>query len=119
MLKKFGMIDCRSKSTLLPVDLSLLVSDSPTNDEEIAEMRKVPYQEALGSLMWLQGGTCPDLSFSINLLSCFASNSGQAHWEILKHVLAYVKGTLDYGITYHQGASLQPVGFVDSDLAND
>ena len=118
-LEKFGMIDCKSKSTPLPVGLSLSTSDSPTNDEEIAEMRKVPYQEALGSLMWLQVGTHPDLSFSINLLSCFASNPGRAHWEMLKHVLAYVKGTLDYGITYHWGASLQPVGFVDSDFTND
>ena len=42
-LEKFGIIDCKSKSTPLPVGLSLLTSDSPTNDEEIAEIRKVPY----------------------------------------------------------------------------
>ena len=37
----------------------------------------------------------------------------------MKHILAYVKETLDYRITYHQETSLQPVGFVNSDFANN
>jgi len=36
----------------------------------------------------------------------------------MKHVLAYVKGTIDYGITYKGGGSLQPYGYVDLDYAS-
>ena len=36
----------------------------------------------------------------------------------MKYVLAYVKSILEYGIIYHKEASLQPVGFVDSDFVN-
>jgi len=84
---------------------------------EIEEMRKVPYCEVLGSLMWMQVMTQPDLSYPVNLLACFAHNLGKAHWNALKHVLGYIKRTLDYAIRYHTGATLDPVEYVDSDFA--
>jgi len=37
----------------------------------------------------------------------------------MKHMLTYIKETIDYEITYHHGLSLQPIGFVDSDYANN
>jgi len=36
----------------------------------------------------------------------------------LKHVLAYVKGTKHYGITYKGGSSLELIGYVNSDYAS-
>jgi len=36
---------------------------------------------------------------------------------MLKHTLAYVKGTMDYGITYKGGDNLEPIGYVDSNYA--
>jgi len=33
----------------------------------------------------------------------------------LKHILAYIKETIDYGITYRRGETLNPIGYVDSD----
>ncbi|KAJ3570235.1 hypothetical protein NP233_g4536 [Leucocoprinus birnbaumii] len=119
MLEKFSLEGCKPRSTPLPVGINLSTPDGPESEEEKEEMKKVLYREALGSLMWLQVGTHPDLSYAVNLLSRFSSNPGRAHWEAMKHAMAYVKGTLDYRITYLQGASLQPIGFVDSDFAND
>lgn len=69
--------------------------------------------------MWLQVATRPDLSFAVNLLLRFAKNPGIAHWNALKHTLAYVKGTLQYGITYLWDASIHSYGFVDADYAGD
>jgi hypothetical protein len=31
------------------------------------------------------------------------------------HVLGYVRNTMEYKITFHRGASLKPVGYVDAD----
>ena len=67
--------------------------------------------------MWLQIATRPDLSFSVNILSRFTHNPGKPHWHALKHVLAYIKGTKQYGITYRGSKKLSPTGFVDSDYA--
>ena len=36
---------------------------------------------------------------------------------MLKHTLAYIKGTVYYGITYHTNGTLEPFGFVNSDFA--
>lgn len=119
MLERFNMQDAKPRSTPLPAGITLSASDSPTNPEESKDMKKIPYREALGSLMWLQVATRPDLSFTVNLLSRFANNPGMAHWNALKHAMAYVKGTLNYGITYSRNASLQPYGFVDADFAGD
>jgi len=86
-----------------------LVSLFPTPDEE-NEMKKIPFREALDLLMWLQVATRPDLTFSVNMLARFAHNPGIAHWNTLKHVLTYIKGTKHYGITYKGGSSLEPIG---------
>jgi len=52
-------------------------------------------------------------------LSYFAANPIKAYCNAIKHAMAYIKKTIKYGITYHHRVSLQPVGFVNSDHAND
>ena len=84
-------------------------------------MKDKPYNEVLGSIMWAQSTTRPDLAFAENLLSRFQANPGRAHWNAMLHILGYIKGTLNYRITYIQGSAggLKPVGYVDSDYAGD
>ena len=56
-------------------------------------------------------------SFAVSLLGCFTHNPGKEHWKVFKHVIGYIKGTLDYGIMYKAGEELNLVGYVDSDFA--
>jgi len=111
------MSECLPSAIPLLSGLLLSAEDYPNTPEEAYEMKDIPYHEALGSLMWLQVATRPDLSFAINLLACFAHNPGKPHWIALKHVLAYVKDTIGYGITYQAGGNLNPIGYVNSDFA--
>jgi len=117
MLKRFAIQNCSPKSTPLPPGLVLSSDDCPNTPEEHKEMNKTPYQEALGSLMWLQVATQPDLSYTVGLLFRFAYNPGQTHWNTIKHALVYVKGTTHYGITYKGNTDLNHIGYVDSDFA--
>jgi len=117
LLKRFNIEFCSLATTPLSPGLILSIKDCPTTPDEADEMKNIPFCEALGSLMWLQVATRPDLAFSVNKLACFSHNPGRAHWNALKYVLAYVKGTIDYGITYKGGGSLQPHGYVDLDYA--
>jgi len=119
VLERFSMAEAKSRSTSLPPGITLSIKNSPETQDEADEMKGVPYHEALGSLMWLQVTTCLDLSYIVNLLSHFAHNPGQAHWNALKHALSYVKRTLDYGITYFRNSSLHPFGYINSDYAGD
>lgn len=83
-------------------------------------MAKVSYSNAVGSVMYLMVCSRPDLTFSISVLIRFMSNPGETHWEAMKWLLRYIKGTCDLGIHYRKqshGVILR--GYTDSDYAGD
>jgi hypothetical protein len=88
---------------------------SPKTDSEKKVMNDKPYRSVLGSVMWGQLATRPDLSFSLSLLARFQANPGIDHWNALMHVIGYIKNTLDYGLTYSRDGNLSPHAFVDAD----
>lgn len=121
LLKKWGMSDCNPKYTPLPLGTNLSLDDCAVTAEQIHFMKDKPYREVLGGVMWAQVGTRLDLSYTVNLLARFQINPGPAHWYALMHVLAYIKATLHYSLSYHRGTTdgLKPVGYVDADYAGD
>ena len=90
----------------------------PKTDKEKEEMRLVSYASVIGSLMYVMLCTRPDISFSMGMVARYQSNSGQAHWTVVKHILKYLKRTRDVQLVY-QADSLCPVGFTDSDFQAD
>ena len=57
VLKHFGMSDCNSKSTPLPLGITLSKDQGPTSQEDCKLMADKPYREVLGSIMYAQIGT--------------------------------------------------------------
>ncbi|GKC58765.1 hypothetical protein Tco_1086363, partial [Tanacetum coccineum] len=45
-------------------------------------------------------GTRPDIAFVVGKLSRYTSNPSALHWQALGRVFQYLKGTMDYGLTY-------------------
>ncbi|KAG5734041.1 Copia protein, partial [Termitomyces sp. T112] len=120
-LEKFGMADCTPKYTPLPSGVILSRSQAPSTEEDHHYMRDKPFKEVLGSLMYAQIRTRPDISFAITSLSRFMSNPGKPHWLALQHVMRYIKATLHYRLRYG-GEGYQdymPQGYYDSDYAAD
>ena len=64
---------------------------SPKMNSEQKQMDDKPYQSILGSVMWGQLVTQPDLSFSVSGLVCFQANPRINHWKALMHVIGYIK----------------------------
>ena len=95
IIEKFGLQDAHPLS--MPVDPhhKLSQSQSPSTAHQFDDMCNVPYREATGSLMYAVLGTCLDISFTISFLAQFMQNLGRPHWEALKHVFRYLKGTKD------------------------
>lgn len=96
VIERFGMDGCNPHSTLLPSGLQLTEAMSPQSEADYRYMADKPYCKVLGSLMWAQVATRPNLFFVVGLLARFQANPGPAHWRALIHVLGYVKGTLGY-----------------------
>jgi hypothetical protein len=63
---------------------------SPRNQLEINEMKSIPYASAVGSIMYAQVCTRPDLAFVTELLGRFQSNPGIKHWKAAKKTLRYL-----------------------------
>jgi len=63
-------------------------------------MKKIHHLAAIGSLMYLATTTCPNIAYTAGMLAHFGMDSGIAHWNAVKHLLQYLKGTMDYALTY-------------------
>ena len=110
------MQDCKPVSTPLNPGLHLSTSMSPQNDAEASEMQQVPYISIVGSLMYLAVTTRPDIAYAAGVLARFNSNLEPYHWMAAKHVLCYLKGTMDYRITYQPSDSPEPfITYSDAD----
>ena len=59
--------------------------------------------------------TRPDISFAVNSLSRSMVEPRRVHWTAVKHILCYIRGTLEYGLVYERRGSVQLVGFIDVD----
>ena len=53
------------------------------------------YQSIIGSLLYIQIGTRPDISFAVSHLAQYASNPSSQHMRLAKYILAYLVGTVD------------------------
>jgi transposase InsO family protein len=115
VVNRFDLAYVPLRNTPLPVGIVLDSNMSPRTDSEKQQMKDKPYRAVLGSVMWGQLATRPDLSFSVSLLARFQSNPGIEHWNALIHVMGYIKNTLDYGLTYLRDEEITPMAFVDAD----
>ena len=116
VLKRFNMSDAKAVSTPLASHFRLSKEQSPKTNEEESFMAKVPYASAIGSLMYAMVCTRPDIAHAVGAVSRFMTNPGKLHWEAVKWILRYLRGTTDKCLCFGRG-ELRLQGFVDSDFA--
>ena len=81
-------------------------------------MSKVPYASTSGSLMYAMVCTRPDIANAVRVVSRFMSRPGKQHWEAVKWILRYLKGSSDTSLCF-TSASLKLQGYVNADFAGD
>ena len=119
LLRKHGMGECKAASTPLADKLDLTKDQMPEDgSDEQQQMLRHDYRSLVGSIAYLSLSTRPDLAFRAHLLSRFLSNPGFAHWQAAKHVLRYLRGTADVGITFMKWDDTGLNGYTDSDYAS-
>ena len=80
-------------------------------------MKSVPYASIIGSMMYAQVCTRPDLAFITGMLGRYQSNPGLDHWKAAKKALRYLQGTKGLMLTYKRTDNLEVVGYSDADFA--
>ncbi|GKB62101.1 hypothetical protein Tco_0918287 [Tanacetum coccineum] len=91
---------------------------SPSSEKERMEMSRVPYASAVGSLMFAMICTRQDIAHAVGVVSRYMAEPGREHWEALKRILRYIKGT-SYVALCFRDPDLIIKGYVDSDYAGD
>ena len=110
LLEKFEMSNCKPRTT--PSEQKL-----ECDGENLTDPRR--YRELIGSLIYAMTCTRPDICWIITTLSQYLSRPLKEHWIAAKHVLRYLKGTLDYELCYRKcDDDLRLIGYSDADWAS-
>ena len=76
----------------------------PSSVEENDYMSCVPYANIKRCLMYAMVCTRLDISHAIGVVSKYMENPGKEHWNAVKWVLWYIRGTSDYCITFNNNS---------------
>ena len=98
VIQKFKMSDSKEVNVPLAGHFNFSTDQSPKTDQEVTEMKEVPYPEAIGSVMYSMISTRPDIAHAMSVLSRYMSTPGVEHWKGLKWLLRYLKATTRVGL---------------------
>ncbi|GJZ30918.1 disease resistance CC-NBS-LRR class family protein [Tanacetum coccineum] len=121
VLKRFNMDKAKYLSTSM-VGRSLNVDNDlfrPCEEGEDVLGPEVPYLSAIGALMYLTNYTKPDISFAVNLLARFSLSPTKRHWNGIKHIFRYLRGSTDLGLFYSNNSKQGLVGYADTGYLSD
>ncbi|XP_070005939.1 secreted RxLR effector protein 161-like [Nicotiana tabacum] len=116
ILERFGMKNCSPIVAPIIKGDKFSLNQCPQNALEKEQMKDIPYASLVGSLMYVQVYTRPDIAFTVRMLDRYQSNPGLDHWKVGKRVLRYLHGTTDFKLTYKYSDSLEVIGYSVSDL---
>lgn len=108
------MSECRRTSTPMDATGKTVEKDSPDNCTKLDD---IPYQSAVGALLYLVQATRPDLAFVVSTLSRYNQSFDQTHWTMVKRVFRYLQGTMDYKLQYRRDRESTLRGYYDASHA--
>jgi hypothetical protein len=115
LLETYGMSDCKPVAT--PADpyskLKKAAEGNKPNDGNL------PYQEVVGSLLWLARTGRPDIIYAVNQCQRHVHNWDDTHATAAKRILRYLKGTTHLSLTLRKSKDFTLALYVDSDYGGE
>ena len=96
LLVKFGYADAHPIAT--PADSNVQLQAPRPDDDSLPPV--FPYQELVGSLLYVQIATRPDITHAVNKVSQFSTNYCQIHCTAVSCIAKYLQGTSDFSLCY-------------------
>ena len=118
ILSRFNMNEAKPVSTPLGSHFKLSKEHSPKIEEKREHMSKVPYASSIGNLMYAMVCTRPDITHAVGVVSRFMSRPKKQHWEAVKKILRYLRGSSDTCLCF-TCASLKLQGQLNADFVDD
>ena len=117
LLKKFNMPECSHRAT--PLDpFQKLSKYTQIEDSSQDKTPNFPYQEAVGSILYLSQTTRPDITHAVNMLSKYNNCYSNEHVNAVKHLLKYLQSMKEAKLSLTKKSG-RLIGFSDANFAND
>jgi hypothetical protein len=110
ILQRAGMLSCKPSPT--PLSCSTKISahiGDPLSSEDATRYRSI-----VGALQYLTL-TRPDISFAINKVCQYLHSPTIVHWMAAKHILRFLKNTMDSAFLIRRSPSTMVSAFSDAD----
>jgi hypothetical protein len=78
-----------------------------------------PYLSVIEALMYLANNTKLDIAFAVNLLARYSATPTIHHWNGVKDVLQYIRGTPNLGLFYPKNQDLSLIGYANAGYLSD
>ena len=114
ILEKTQMTGCNTIKTPLVPKTNI----APTGDEDIP-INSTEYREVIGMLSYLATHTRPDIAHSVSKLSQFQVSPCKRHMDSAKHLIRYVKGTMDTKLWLNGSQGLNLKVYTDASYATN
>ncbi|XP_035838054.1 uncharacterized mitochondrial protein AtMg00810-like [Helianthus annuus] len=109
ILHRAGLLDAKPAPTPLASNTTFFTTGDPYKDP-------TDYRSLVGALQYLTI-TRPDISYAVNQVSQFLQAPTLAHYQCVRRILRYVKGTVAFGLTFSRPSSNSLLGYSDADWA--
>ncbi|CAL9242896.1 unnamed protein product [Arabidopsis halleri] len=104
------MTDCKPCQTPVDTKPKLEATDSPPIDNPTL------YRSLAGALQYLTF-TRPDIAYAVQQVCLFMHDPRESHFNTLKRILRYIKGTISHGIQLYRSSPMTLTAYSDADWA--
>ncbi len=112
VLKEFWMDDVN------PTSIPFLEGLKLGHELDIELFNAFVYCRLVGKLIYLFISQL-DFLFVVGVLSTYMHDPKEKHWWVVKHILRYLKGIVDFGIVYGRNENTTIMGYTDVNWGND
>ena len=96
----------------MEASIPLRIADTDETSDSQAQMKSIPYREAIGSLLWLVAGTRAGIAFTVQTCAKFSCKPNIKHWKAVLRIFRYFYRTVNYGLAFRSS----PYGLPDQKI---
>ena len=103
ILERLNMKEAKPITTPLGGHFKLKQRSCPSIEEKKKKMTAIPYSSAVESLMYAMVCTRPNIAHVVGVVSRFLENPSKEHWEAVKWIFKYLRGTSKLCLCFGKG----------------
>ena len=106
LIVKYGFHNVNIVS--IPSDPHVHLNYPPLDDRD-STIPNFPYQEIVGSFLYLATHSWPDIAQAVSVVAQYATNFREIHCTAVKRILKYLRGTTNYALCYSSASTRNQV----------